>query len=170
MLITIKKLAEKCGVTTETIRNWEKEGKIISTRTQGGHRRFESDELGKLGKNDLTTIKKWEEIGLLDGLNNKILKERIAKYYIVLLHSVVNDSNILKSESIEILSFPIIKLILDNKDNVKIHDFNISDFIKRLDEFIIILLPIFKIDFKNNDYEAIFCDFISKYFIQLYQK
>jgi excisionase family DNA binding protein len=52
MLLTIKQFANKCGVTTETIRNWEKEGKITSQRTKGGHRRFESDELDKLEINN----------------------------------------------------------------------------------------------------------------------
>ena len=54
MLMTIKKFAENCSVTTETIRNWEKEGKIVSTRTQGGHRRFDIGELEKINKKNYT--------------------------------------------------------------------------------------------------------------------
>lgn len=40
-LLTVKEAAELLGVTTKTIRRWEQEGKIRSTRTPGGHRRFE---------------------------------------------------------------------------------------------------------------------------------
>lgn len=46
--LTIKKFAEKCGVTTTTVRNWEKSGKINCERTEGKHRRFDSNELSKI--------------------------------------------------------------------------------------------------------------------------
>ena len=29
------------GVSTDTLRRWEKEGKITSSRTEGGHRRYD---------------------------------------------------------------------------------------------------------------------------------
>ena len=31
------------GVSTDTLRRWEKEGKITSSRTEGGHRRYDLD-------------------------------------------------------------------------------------------------------------------------------
>ena len=46
-LIGVKEAAELLGVSTKTIRRWEADGKIRSTRTEGGHRRFNvSDLLG----------------------------------------------------------------------------------------------------------------------------
>ena len=44
-LIGVKEAAELLGVSTKTIRRWEESGKIRSTRTEGGHRRFNVSEL-----------------------------------------------------------------------------------------------------------------------------
>jgi putative resolvase len=40
-LISIGELAELKAVSVDTIRRWEREGKIKSVRTEGGHRRYE---------------------------------------------------------------------------------------------------------------------------------
>jgi len=45
MKITIGALAKEVGVTVETLRAWEKAGKIKAERTQGGHRRYELEEV-----------------------------------------------------------------------------------------------------------------------------
>jgi len=39
-MLTIEEAAERLGVSTITLRRWEKAGKITATRTQGGHRRY----------------------------------------------------------------------------------------------------------------------------------
>ena len=39
-LITIGELADLKAVSVDTIRRWEKDGKIESIRTEGGHRRY----------------------------------------------------------------------------------------------------------------------------------
>jgi putative resolvase len=44
-MLSIKEASDLLGVTTTTLRNWEKEGKIKSTRTEGGHRRYQVQEL-----------------------------------------------------------------------------------------------------------------------------
>jgi len=44
-MLSIKEASELLGVSTKTLHRWEKEGKIKSTRTQGGHRRFEIRDL-----------------------------------------------------------------------------------------------------------------------------
>ena len=48
-----KKAAKIFGVTTRTLRNWEKKGKISSVRLEGGHRRFKikKTDKGKQNKN-----------------------------------------------------------------------------------------------------------------------
>ena len=41
MKLTIGEVAKEIGVTIETLRAWEKAGKITSERTKGGHRRYD---------------------------------------------------------------------------------------------------------------------------------
>lgn len=54
-MLSIKEASELLGVTTTTLRNWEKEGKISSIRTQGGHRRYEvKDLIGSKKEKSLT--------------------------------------------------------------------------------------------------------------------
>lgn len=45
MKVTIKEAAKELGVAQETLRRWEAEGKIISERTKGGHRRYDISKL-----------------------------------------------------------------------------------------------------------------------------
>ncbi len=42
---SLTKLTKLLGVSTKTIRRWEADGKIRSTRTEGGHRRFDVTKL-----------------------------------------------------------------------------------------------------------------------------
>lgn len=54
-MLSIKEASELLGVTTTTFRNWEKEGKISSIRTEGGHRRYEvKDLIGSKKEKSLT--------------------------------------------------------------------------------------------------------------------
>ncbi|GAB4399285.1 MAG: hypothetical protein OHK0053_19240 [Microscillaceae bacterium] len=54
-MISINEAAKLLGVTTITLRLWEKEGKIKSHRTEGGHRRYEiTDLLGSKKEKSLT--------------------------------------------------------------------------------------------------------------------
>ena len=61
-MLSAGKLAEELGVHIETIRRWEKEGKIKAIRTQGGHRRFNINQVRamledeKLKENKVTII------------------------------------------------------------------------------------------------------------------
>ncbi len=45
MLISIKKAAEMLGVTTTTLRNWDKQGKLKALRTPGNARRYEEEQI-----------------------------------------------------------------------------------------------------------------------------
>jgi excisionase family DNA binding protein len=42
-LLTISEAAKALGISTKTLRRWEKGGKISSLRTEGGHRRYDAD-------------------------------------------------------------------------------------------------------------------------------
>lgn len=55
-MISIKEASNILGVTEKTLRLWEKEGKIKSERTEGGHRRYEISDLLKSKKGELLTI------------------------------------------------------------------------------------------------------------------
>lgn len=57
MKVAIKKAAEELGVTIETIRRWEKQGKIKSERTPGGHRRFDLYSLRGIKKTEKASSK-----------------------------------------------------------------------------------------------------------------
>lgn len=48
MKYSIKEAAKHLGVTTQTLRDWERKGKIKSERTDGGHRRYDESELTRL--------------------------------------------------------------------------------------------------------------------------
>lgn len=47
-LITIKKAAEILSVSDETLRNWEKDNKIVPVYTAGGHRRYKSEDIEQM--------------------------------------------------------------------------------------------------------------------------
>ena len=54
-MIGIKEASKLLGITSKTLRIWEKEGKITSHRTEGGHRRYNVSELiGSRGDKLLT--------------------------------------------------------------------------------------------------------------------
>lgn len=65
-LLSIKEAAELMNVTIQTLRNWEKSGKITCYRTAGNHRRYDRDEL-------LQTMQQFER---------PIIKRRITIGYI----------------------------------------------------------------------------------------
>ena len=45
------------GVSTDTLRRWEKEGKITSSRTEGGHRRYDLTDILKDKEDEGLTIR-----------------------------------------------------------------------------------------------------------------
>lgn len=47
-LLRPEEVAELFGVDTKTIARWADEGKLSSTRTLGGHRRFRKSEVERL--------------------------------------------------------------------------------------------------------------------------
>jgi putative resolvase len=60
-LLTSHQVAKLLNVWPETLRRWEKEGKLKALRTPGGHRRYKESQIKKLlGENQGTnnTIKK----------------------------------------------------------------------------------------------------------------
>jgi excisionase family DNA binding protein len=54
--VTPKVASEVLGVSTETLKNWEKEGKIKSVKTEGGHRRYLMADISRLTRNQETNF------------------------------------------------------------------------------------------------------------------
>jgi predicted site-specific integrase-resolvase len=56
-MVGIKEAARLLGVTPKTLRLWEKEGKYTSLRTDGGHRRYNlNDILGQVSEDEKLTV------------------------------------------------------------------------------------------------------------------
>jgi putative resolvase len=55
-LVSIGEAAQIKGVSIDTLRYWEKEGKLTSVRTEGGHRRYKLSDLIPLSTEDKKTI------------------------------------------------------------------------------------------------------------------
>ena len=54
--LSISEAAYLLGVSTDTLRRWEKEGKITSSRTEGGHRRYDLTAILKDKEDEGLTI------------------------------------------------------------------------------------------------------------------
>jgi len=56
-IVSIKKAASMLGVTTTTLRNWDKNGKLAPLRTIGGHRRYRVSDLEMIYEKDTGNIR-----------------------------------------------------------------------------------------------------------------
>ena len=52
MKVPISRASKELGVSIDTLRRWEREGKINSDRTPGGHRRYDLDKLRKIASTE----------------------------------------------------------------------------------------------------------------------
>jgi putative resolvase len=50
-VLNIKKASELLGVTIQTLRNWDNNGKLKPIKTLGGHRRYKLSEIEKVLNN-----------------------------------------------------------------------------------------------------------------------
>lgn len=59
----ISEVARLLGVCTDTLRNWEKDGKVFPTRTLGNHRRFSNAEVARIkGLMENKALRQREEV------------------------------------------------------------------------------------------------------------
>ena len=47
-LLTISEVAQIFGVTMQTLRKWDRDGKLIPTHTLGGHRRYKQEDVDRI--------------------------------------------------------------------------------------------------------------------------
>jgi excisionase family DNA binding protein len=47
-ILSISEAASLLGVSDETLRNWERDGKLTPFHTEGGHRRYYKTDIEKL--------------------------------------------------------------------------------------------------------------------------
>jgi excisionase family DNA binding protein len=69
-LLKIDEAATLLGVTPQTLRNWDKSGKLKSVRTEGGHRRYKESEINAL---------RMEQMGGCEILLHKVTPVKIQK-------------------------------------------------------------------------------------------
>ncbi len=63
--LSISEAAYLLGVSTDTLRRWEKEGALrTSTRTEGGHRRYDLTDILKDKEDDGLTILYARDVGI----------------------------------------------------------------------------------------------------------
>jgi excisionase family DNA binding protein len=71
ILLTIDQVAVQLGVSPQTVRNWETQGKLVpNSRTVGGHRRYSQKQVTELKRSqeDLEIFLRTEPAKLLTGL------------------------------------------------------------------------------------------------------
>ena len=127
-LIGVKKTAELLGVSTKTIRRWEESGKIRSTRTEGGHRRFNaSDLLGN--KSDASLKVAYARVSSHDQKKDLERQAMVLEAYCVkqgwsfkLIKDLGSGMNYKKKGLIRLIkllcTYQVERLVLTNKDRL----------------------------------------------------
>lgn len=68
-LINVSKAAKILGVSLDTLRRWDKSGKLIAERTQGGQRRYSPEALRAVLPDDLFSLaEQWASVSIPDPL------------------------------------------------------------------------------------------------------
>jgi predicted site-specific integrase-resolvase len=79
-MVTIKEAGKILGVTPKTLRLWEKEGRITSKRTEGGHRRYDLADLIK-GKPDANITLAYARVSSIDQKDDLKRQEIVLESY-----------------------------------------------------------------------------------------
>lgn len=71
MKLTVGQVSKMFGVNNDTVRRWEKEGRIKSQRTSGGHRRYEEEDILRFQKSKKRTFLQEKRAVIYVRANNK---------------------------------------------------------------------------------------------------
>ena len=79
-IISIKEAAMTLGVTPKTLRRWELDGKITSTRTEGNHRRYDLSKLLNIKSDGSLTIA-YARVSSYDQKNDLVRQVNVLESY-----------------------------------------------------------------------------------------
>lgn len=77
-LINMEEASRYLNVSKETLRRWDREGKLKPLKTPGGHRRYKLSDLEQMMQENL---ERWDKIGLLKGIEDKETRQIVADRY-----------------------------------------------------------------------------------------
>lgn len=150
-LLTLKETSKLLNVSKSTLQRWDKNGKLVAIRTQGGHRRYKSSEIDKLigvNNNKLLNIKKDIIVatyarcstpdqkfhGDIDRQSNRIFEYCVQKdykveYIIKDMGSGLNDKRkgFIKLCNL-VVNKKIDKVIIEHKDRLTRFQYNLIEF------------------------------------------
>lgn len=127
-LITISEASKLLGVSTKTLRRWEKDGKIKSYRTEGLHRRYDVAEL--LGnKNDSSLTVGYARVSSKDQEPDLLRQKQVLEFYcsqkgwsFEIISDLGSGLNYRKKGLIRLIklicSYQVERLVLTHKDRL----------------------------------------------------
>jgi molybdopterin-binding protein len=76
----IGEAAKALGVRVETIRRWERDGKLTTTRTRGGQRTVPASEVARLlsERRQLSAVAKTSRRNAFPGVITKVVKDKVS--------------------------------------------------------------------------------------------
>lgn len=147
-LLNIKEAAEYLSVHPDTLRRWEREGKITSIKTEGGHRRYQKESLdeyiGIQKKSDAKSIlpiatysrvssHEQKQKGDLDRQSQRLSeycakKKYVVEYIIKDVGSGLSDTRNGFVKLVDlVISKKISKVVIEHKDRLTRFQYNLID-------------------------------------------
>jgi putative resolvase len=141
--LIIKQVSEILGVTKKTLRIWDNDGKLVSVKTVGGHRRYKEDDVNKyigeyveININNVLTYSRvssheQKTKGDLDRQSQKISEYCAKKKYKVeyIIKDVGSGLSDTRSGFVKMVDLvikrKINKVIIENKDRLTRFQFNL---------------------------------------------
>jgi putative resolvase len=142
-LLSLQKVSEILGVTKKTLRIWDNDGKLVSIKTVGGHRRYKEDDVNKfIGEyvevniNNVLTYSRvssheQKTKGDLDRQSQRISEFCAKKKYVVEhiikdVGSGLSDTRVGFVKLVDlVIKRKINKIIIENKDRLTRFQFNL---------------------------------------------
>lgn len=143
-LLSLQKVSEILGVTKKTLRIWDNNGKLVSIKTIGGHRKYLEDDIndyiGKLNKEEvINAVATYSRVssheqktkGDLDRQSQRISEFCAKKKYVVEhiikdVGSGLSDTRVGFVKLVDlVIKKKINKIVIENKDRLTRFQFNL---------------------------------------------